>query len=646
MSHQLLQKQADTIRFLAADMVQAANSGHPGAPMGLADIATVLSKHLRVDPNNTQWLNRDRLVFSGGHASSLVYSLLHLWGFDVTLEDLKQFRQTGSKTPGHPEYGHTSGVEITTGPLGQGIANAVGFAMASEYAKHCLNSDTAKVIDHHVYCFCGDGDLQEGISYEACATLGHQGISNFTLIYDSNDITIEGDISIAWSEDVAKRFEAINFDVVTIDGHDFDAIDKAISDSKISDKPSLIIARTAIGKGAATLEGSHHTHGAPLGDDEIEASKLKAGCDPKECFCIPEEVKKAFDKTESGALLSKAWEKLVKKDLPLSEQNETLNALLNPDFSKVNYPDFSDIDSMATRDSNHKILNAIAGCVPSFLGGSADLAPSNKTELMGLGDFPRGRNIHFGIKEHSMAAIANAMNIYGLFRVFSATFFIFSDYLKPAARVAALSSIPQHFVWTHDSIGVGEDGATHQPIEQLSQFRALPNFYTFRPADATENIECWKTAFTLNAPTAFVCSRQKLDNFKGAKVVGDVSKGGYLVTKHEKADVTFMASGSEVSLCLEAAKLLEKQGIFANVVSVPCFDLLCEQDENYIDEIIDMNNTFVVAVEAATAMEYYKFADEVIGMTGFGESGPASELFEKFGFTPEKIAARVQEIVA
>jgi len=646
LSQQLLQKQADTIRFLAADMVQEANSGHPGAPMGLADIATVLSKHLRVDPNNTKWLNRDRLVFSGGHASSLVYSLLHLWGFDVSLEDLKNFRQTGSKTPGHPEYGHTSGVEITTGPLGQGIANAVGFAFASEYAKHCLNSQTAEVIDHHVYCFCGDGDLQEGISYEACATLGHQGISNFTLIYDSNDITIEGDISIAWSEDVAKRFEAINFDVVTIDGHNFDAIDKAIVDSKTSDKPTIIIAKTAIGKGAATLEGSHHTHGAPLGNDELAASKTKAGFDPEQSFFISDDVKKAFDKTESGALQSKAWEKLVKKDLPLSEQNETLNALLNPDFSKVTYPDFSDIDSMATRDSNHKILNAIASTVPSFLGGSADLAPSNKTELMGLGDFPKGRNIHFGIKEHSMAAISNAMNLYGLFRVFSATFFIFSDYLKPAARVAALSSIPQHFVWTHDSIGVGEDGATHQPIEQLSQFRALPNFYTFRPADALENIECWKTAFTLNAPTAFVCSRQKLDSLKGVKVMGDVSKGGYLVTKYDKADVTFMASGSEVSLCLEAAKLLEKSGIYANVVSVPCFDLLVEQDEDYIDEIIDMNNTYVVAVEAATAMEYYKFADEVIGMTGFGESGPAGELFDKFGFTPEKIATRVQEIVA
>ncbi|MCK5110122.1 MAG: transketolase [Arcobacteraceae bacterium] len=645
MSEQLLQKQADTIRFLAADMVQQANSGHPGAPMGMADIATVLSKHLKLDPKNQNWLNRDRLVFSGGHASSMVYSLLHLWGFDVTIEDLKQFRQTGSRTPGHPEYKHTDGVEITTGPLGQGVANAVGFSMASQYAKYCLNSETAEIIDHHVYCFCGDGDMQEGISYEACATAGHQKLSNLTIIYDSNDITIEGDISIAWSEDVAKRFEAINFDVITIDGHDFDAIDEALTNSRNTDKSTLIIARTAIGKGAATLEGSHHTHGAPLGDDELAASKEKAGFDRDQSFVVSDEVKKVFDKTESGELLSKAWNKLVKKDLPLSEQNETLNALLNPDYSKVQYPDFSEVSDIATRDSNHKILNAIAKAVPSFIGGSADLAPSNKTELTGLGDFPRGRNIHFGIKEHSMAAIVNAMSIYGLFRVFSATFFIFSDYLKPAARVAALSNIPAHFVWTHDSIGVGEDGATHQPVEQLSQFRALPNFYTFRPADATENVKCWEKALTMNSPTAFVCSRQKLKTLKPEVEFGEVANGGYLLTKREDATVTLMASGSEVMLCLQTACHLEDDfGIKCNVVSVPCFDLLCEQDKEYIDTIIDPSTT-VVAVEAATAMEYYKFADHVIGMEGFGESGPANELFEKFGFTIGKLKSKIKDLI-
>jgi len=640
LSLELLQKQANTIRFLAADMVQAANSGHPGAPMGMADIATVLSKYLKIDPTNSTWLNRDRLVFSGGHASSMVYSLLHLWGFDVSIEDLKQFRQTGSKTPGHPEYKHTHGVEITTGPLGQGVANAVGFAMASSYAKHELNTSN-DIIDHHVYCFCGDGDLQEGISYEACATAGHQQTSNLTIIYDSNDITIEGDISIAWSEDVAKRFEAINFDVITIDGHNFDAIDKALETSRNSDKPTLIIAKTAIGKGAATMEGSHHTHGAPLGSDELAASKTKAGFDANKSFVVDADVKTAFDKSICGKELSTTWNNSLS-----NEENEKLNSLLNPNYTNIIYPDFSQVSDMATRDSNHKILNAIASKIPGFIGGSADLAPSNKTELTGMGDFPKGRNIHFGIKEHSMAAITNAMNIYGLFKVFNATFFIFSDYLKPAARVAALSNIPTHFVWTHDSIGVGEDGATHQPIEQLSQFRAMPNFYTFRPADATENIECWKTALTMDAPTGFVCSRQKLRNLKGAKVIGDVANGGYLLEKREGADVTLMASGSEVALCLDVALELEKQNIIANVVSVPCFDLLCEQSEDYIDEIINMDETFVIAVEAATAIEYYKFADQVIGMNSFGESGPAGELFDKFGLTTDKLVSKIKTFVS
>jgi len=645
LSNNILKKQADTVRFLAADMVQRANSGHPGAPMGLADIATVLSKHLKINPKDSTWLNRDRLVFSGGHASSLVYSLLHLWGFDVTLDDLKAFRQVGSKTPGHPEYKHTHGVEITTGPLGQGIANAVGFALASQYAKHCLNTPMAKVIDHHVYCLCGDGDLQEGISYEACATLGHQKVSNFTLIYDSNDISIEGDISIAWSEDVALRFQAVGFDVIKIDGHNFEEIENALTTSRASDKPTIIIAKTKIGRGAATLEGSHHTHGAPLGNDEIKASKIKAGFNPEATFVVPEDVKKAFDKTESGELLSKAWDKMVAKDLPEVEQNVTLEALLNPDYSKVVYPEFKEDEQIATRDSNHKILNAIAKAVPSFLGGSADLAPSNKTELMGLGDFPRGRNIHFGIKEHSMAAICNAMNIYGLFRVYSATFFIFSDYLKPAARVAALSHIPQHFIWTHDSIGVGEDGATHQPIEQLSQFRAMPNFYTFRPADASENIKCWEKALTMNAPTGFVLTRQKLQTLKNTREIGDVANGGYLLKARENATVTLMASGSEVMLCLQTACHLESEfGIVCNIVSVPCFDLLCEQSKEYIDSII-LPNTKKIAVEMSNSMEWYKFADEFIGIDTFGQSGPAEELFEVYGFTQDKLKATIVELV-
>ena len=632
MSNNLLQKQADTIRFLASDMVQKANSGHPGAPMGLADIATVLSKHLNVNPANSKWLNRDRLVFSGGHATGLVYSLLYLWGFDVSIEDIKNFRQTNSKTPGHPEYGHTHGVEITTGPLGQGIANAVGFAMASKYAKNILSED---VINHKVFCLCGDGDLQEGLSYEATATAGHLGLDNLVIIYDSNSITIEGDTSIAWSEDVKKRFEAIDFEVLEINGHDFTQIDDAIVKAKTATKPVLIIAKTAIGKGAATMEGSHHTHGAPLGADEIAASKVKAGFNPEESFFVSPEVKAAFDKTTTGSLIEKAW-----NDSLSAQSKEKIEMLQKPDFDSIEYPEFEADTSVATRDSNHKILNAISQAIPGFIGGSADLAPSNKTELKGAGDFPTGKNIHFGIKEHAMASICNAMNLYGLFRVFSATFFVFSDYLKPAARIAALASIPQHFVWTHDSIGVGEDGPTHQPIEHLTQFRALPNFYVFRPADATENIASWKVALKLNAPSAFVCSRQGLKVLKDDRAYGEVANGGYLVKKRENATITIMASGSELMLALQTGCALEEEGVIANVVSVPCYDLLVEQDKTYIDTIIDPN-TKVFAVEAARGLEYYRFADVVYGMDTFGASGPANDLFEQFGFTIPKLKAKI-----
>ena len=628
----LLQKQADTIRFLAADMVQKANSGHPGAPMGLADIATVLSTHLNISPTNSKWLNRDRLVFSGGHASALIYSLLHLWGFDLSIDDMKQFRQTHSLTPGHPEFGHTHGIEITTGPLGQGIANAVGFSMASKYAQNVLGKD---VINHKVYCFCGDGDLQEGLSYEATSTAGHQQLDNLVIIYDSNNITIEGDTSIAWDEDVVTRFKAINFEVIEIDGHNFEEIEAAFVQAKAATKPVLIKANTAIGKGAATMEGSHHTHGAPLGHDEIAASKVNAGFDPLEKFVVSSDVKAAFDKTKSGQDLVSAWDSSLN-----AEDKAKIKTYTNPDFSSIEYPSFEADTSVATRDSNHKILNAIAAAIPGFMGGSADLAPSNKTELKGMGDYPHGKNLHFGIKEHAMASICNAMNLYGLFRVFSATFFVFSDYLKPAARIAALASIPQHFVWTHDSIGVGEDGPTHQPIEHLSQFRALPNFYVFRPADATENVESWKKALTLNAPSAFVCSRQGLKVLKNERAFGNVENGAYLLKKRDNASITIMASGSELMLALQTSCELEKEGVLANVVSVPCYDLFIEQEAEYISSVID-KNTKVFAIEAGRALEYYRFADVVYGMDTFGASGPAPELFEHFGFTVPSIKAKI-----
>jgi len=633
------QKMADSIRFLAADMVQAANSGHPGAPMGLADIAVVLSEHLNHNPKNPEWLNRDRLVFSGGHATGLIYSLYYLWGYGLEINDLKNFRQLDSKTPGHPEYGHTAGIEITTGPLGQGIANAVGFSMASKFVGSQVNSDTADLIDHNVYCLCGDGDLEEGLSYEACSIAGHNKLDNLVLIYDSNRITIEGSTDLSISENIRLRFEAQGWDVLECDGHDFDDIDKSITKAKTSNKPVIIIANTIIAKGAGKLEGSHHAHGAPLGEDIIAKAKKDAGFDPEKKFFVSDDVLVRFRcAIEEGDLLEREWIHR-QKTLPLMEQNEVLAALQNPDFSRINYPEFEKAE--ATRSTNGKVMNAIARGVPSFLGGSADLSPSNKTNLNDMGVYPKGRNIYFGIREHAMASITNAMALYGPLLPFSATFFVFSDYLKPAARIAALAGIQQFFIWTHDSIGVGEDGPTHQPIEQLSQFRALPNFYVWRPADGGENIEAWKTALVMRkSPSAFVCSRQNLSVLPKA-IVGDASHGGYLLASDENAVITLIASGSEVELALNVKAKLNESDVPVSVVSVPCYDLFIEQDKTYIDSIIKAD-TKKVAIEAARGLEWYRLADEVIGMDSFGASAPAGQLFEKFGFSVDSIVKKIR----
>jgi len=635
----LQQKMADSIRFLAADMVQSANSGHPGAPMGLADIAVVLSKHLRHNPKNPSWLNRDRLVFSGGHATGLIYSLYHLWGYDVSIEDLKNFRQLDSLTPGHPEYGHTDGIEITTGPLGQGIANAVGFSMASKFMGAQTNSDTANIIEHNVYCLCGDGDLEEGISYEACSIAGHNKLDNLIVIYDSNRITIEGSTDLSISEDITKRFESQGWDVLECDGHNFDEIDASITQAKANTKPTIIIANTIIAKGAGKLEGSHHSHGAPLGDDVIAEAKKSAGFDPDKKFFVPEDALARFRcAIEEGDLAEREWIHSL-KTMPLMEQNETLDALMNPDFSRIEYPTFEKAE--ATRGTNGKIINAIARAVPSFLGGSADLSPSNKTYLNDMGTFPKGRNIYFGIREHAMASIANAMALYGGLIPFTSTFFVFSDYLKPATRIAALTGIQQFFIWTHDSIGVGEDGPTHQPIEHLSQFRALPNFYVWRPADGAENVEAWKTALEMKkSPSAFVCSRQNLSVLP-KPVSGEISKGGYLVASDEDAVITLMASGSEVELALKIKETLNGMDVPVNVASVPCYDLFIEQDKSYIDSIIK-EGTKTVAIEAARGLEWYRLADTVIGMDTFGASAPAGQLFEKFGFTVDSILEKIK----
>lgn len=627
------QLMADSLRFLCADMVQAANSGHPGAPMGLADIAVVLGYHLKINPKNPNWINRDRLVFSGGHASALVYSLLHLWGFDVSLEDLKSFRQFGSKTPGHPEYKHTPGIEITTGPLGQGIANAVGFAMAGKLAQNMLGD----LISHKVYCLCGDGDLEEGISYESCSLAGHHKLDNLVVIYDSNNITIEGECEVALSENMQLRFESQGWEVLQIDGHNFMQIDAALTQAKTSKKPVLIIAKTTIAKGSLHLSGSHKSHGSPLGETEISESKKALGFNPDEKFFIPKSAKIRFKNTqELGELANKEWEKTLEK----SDKKDILREMLNPNFSKIEYPIFDESKSIATRSSNGEILNAIAKALYGFVGGSADLAPSNNTELKGMGDFPKGRNFHFGIREHAMGAISNGLANYGLFLPFCATFFVFSDYLSPSVRVASLMKNKVFYIWTHDSIGVGEDGATHQPIEQLSHFRAMPNLNVFRPSDANENVACWQTAFEIEGPCAFVLSRQNLPVLSPI-AKEQVKKGAYIKKSSKKeAQVTLLATGSEVALALKSAEKLEENGIDVQVVSVPCYDLFIQQDKNYKDSLLQ---GLVVAIEASRGLEWYALADIVVGMQNFGASGKGEMLFEHFGFNVANIVKIVEE---
>ncbi len=629
-----LKSMANTLRFLCADMIDKANSGHPGVCLGLSDVMVVLSLHLNTNPTNPKWLNRDRLVFSGGHASALAYSLLHLWGFDLSLDDLKRFRQLHSKTPGHPELHHTEGIEITTGPLGQGFANAVGFSMASQYAQTLLDKEA---VSHKVYCLCGDGDLQEGISYESASLAGHLRLDNLIVIYDSNQISIEGAINISFSEQVKTRFLAQNWEVLECDGHDYQAIYNALEEAKKSPKPTLLIAHTIIGKGAIGLEGSEKTHGSPLNKEVLKQSKENAQINPNESFIISPKNKMHFEEVKvRGVSLEALWEKSLSPKI-----KEKIHALKNFDFNAINYPAFKKGESLATRVSNGMILNAIAKECEGFLGGSADLAPSNNTHLKHSGDFPLGQNLHFGIREHAMGAITNALAAYGLFVPFCATFFVFSDYLMPSMRLSALMKLKALFIFTHDSIGVGEDGATHQPIEQLSHLRALPHFYAFRPSDAFENKACMQVALSLNAPSALILSRQNLP------VLDEVSKeqvlkGAYV--KHDAKDpiITLVASGSEVSLALESAKILERENIPTQVVSTPCFDLLIEQDESYLKELFKGK---VLVIEASRAIEWYRFADKIISMDSFGSSAKGDKLFEKFGFSVENITAQAKRLL-
>ena len=626
-------KMSNTLKFLSVDMIENANSGHPGVAMDLSDILTVLSKHLIHNPKQPKWINRDRLIFSGGHASALIYSFLHLCGYNISMEDLKKFRQLDSNTPGHPEYGLTDGIEATTGPLGQGIANAVGLSMASLYARKILGSE---IINHQVYCFCGDGDLQEGISYEACSIAGVHQLDNLILIYDCNNITIEGSIDIAFNENVESRFKSQGWEVMHIDGHDFTQIDNALKIAKAAKKPFLIIANTVIGKGAIGLEGSKEIHGAPLGEKITAKSKSNVNFNSSERFIIPEDVKASFRGVlEVGEMHYKIWEDKLNK----SNCKNILHSLQNPNFENIIYPTFT--KPISTRASNGEILNAISEKIEGFIGGSADLGPSNNTIIKNSLDFPNGKNFHFGVREHAMGAISNGISSYGLFIPFCATFFVFSDYMSAAVRIASISKLKMYFIWTHDSIGVGEDGATHQPIEQLSHFRAMPNLLVFRPSDANENIECWKVALKQNTPCAFVLSRQNLPLIEGEK---NCSKGAYVVLDSNNPKVIIIASGSEVHLALEASKELKKDSIESRIISAPCYDLLIKQDNNFLSNLFNPK-VKVIALEASRGLEWYRFADIVISMDTFGASGKMNDVFNKFGFSVLNVVKIIKDSI-
>lgn len=624
------QKMANTIRCLSLDMISTAKSGHPGVAMGISDLLISLAKKIKLNPNDPTWINRDRLIFSGGHASAAIYSFLYLMGFPYKISDLQSFRKLDSNTPGHPEFSQKFGIEITTGPLGQGIANAVGFALAQKRAQKLLGSD---IINHKIYCFCGDGDLQEGISYEACSLAGLHNLKDLIIIYDSNNITIEGEAKIAFNEDIKARFSAQHFSVLTIDGHDFSQIDSALDSALNATKPTLIIAKTHIAKGAFELENSHKSHGAPFSWELVERIKENFGFDKNAKFSVDSSVKTAF-----SAILES---NLAKYEIYQAKYKNNLDEFLNPDFSKIIFPDFSDKSEISTRASNGEILNAIAKQIKGFIGGSADLSPSNCTELKNSLDFPEGNNLHFGIREHAMGAIMNAFSAYGIFLPFCSTFFVFSDYMSPAVRIASISKLRVFYIWTHDSIGVGEDGATHQPIEHLSHFRAMPNLLVFRPADGFENIECWKIALNSNQPCAFVLSRQNLPLLTQDSTL----ENGIRILKNDKnPSIIFIASGSEVHLALESAKLLNAKNIATRVISAPCFDLLLKADKPFLDSIF-FKTAKIIAIEAARGFEWYRFADVVINIDSFGKSASGGELFTHFGFNAPNIAQIAQDLL-
>ncbi len=650
----------NTIRTLSMDAIQKAGSGHPGAPMGLASVAYVLwTRILKHNPKNPDWLDRDRFVLSGGHASMLLYSLLYLSGYDLSLDDIKNFRQLESKTPGHPEFGHTPGVETTTGPLGQGFANAVGMAMAERHLAANFNRPGHEIVNHCTYMFCGDGDMMEGIASEAASLAGHLGLANLICIYDDNKISIEGKTDIAFTEDVALRFKAYNWHVIKVDdGNDVNAIFNALEAAKNEfARPSLIVLRTHIAFGSPNKQDTSDAHGAPLGEEEVRLTKRNLGWPEDTSFCVPEQALEIFRKcVDMGRKAESMWHEkfrayadkypdLVKKfiDAASGSLKEGWDDDI-PEFSASNGP-------VATRAASGKVLNAIAGKLHTLVGGSADLAPSNKTYIESSHEFQKdkydGRNIRFGVREHAMGGIMSGMILHKGIRPYGGTFLVFADYMRPSIRLAGLMKLPVIYVFTHDSIAVGEDGPTHQPVEHLAGLRAIPNLIVIRPADAVETAEAWRLAIkTTESPIALILSRQKLPVLNGS-ICGSaegLANGAYIISDSKGVpDIIFIATGSEVHIALTAAKSLAEKGVSARLVSMPSWELFEKTSQEYKDKILLPNVTARIAIEAGIPMGWERYVGEggvIIGMTGFGISAPGGTVMEKFGFTSENIVQK------
>ena len=657
------QKAVNALRILSADQVQKANSGHPGLPLGAAPIAYSLwANNMNHNPKNPNWENRDRFILSAGHGSSLLYSLLHMFGYGLSLEDLKSFRQFGSLTPGHPEYKHTAGVESTTGPLGAGVSTAVGMAMAEAHLAAKFNKDGYPIVDHYTYALTGDGCLMEGVAYEALSLAGTLKLDKLIVLYDSNRITIEGDTDLAFTEDVAARFEAFGYHVQLVeDGNDLDALNAAIAKAKADkERPSLIICKTQIGYGCPAKVGKASAHGEPLGEDNIVELRKFLGWENQTAFEVDAEIYDHYKAlAEEGAKKEEAWKAMFAEYATKYPEDARLwdEYFAKPDVQKIidseEYWAHED-KAMATRAVSGDIINKLKDVYPNLVGGSADLAPSNKTEMKGQGYFSAtdrsGRNIHFGVREMAMTAITNGIYLHGGLNPYCATFFVFSDFMKPMIRLSSLMGLPVTFVLTHDSIGVGEDGPTHEPIEQLAMLRSIPNLNVFRPADYTETAVAWASAIGSEAtPTAIVLTRQNLPQLEGSPK--EAFKGGYILaeaTNKDKIDLIIMASGSEVELALGAKEELEKEGKSVRVVSVPCMDIFETQSPEYIEEVLPSAVRTRLAVEAANPMPWYKYIGldgDVVAMNSFGASAPAKVLFDHFGFTVANVVDKAKALV-